>query len=159
MIIERPSSYADTGTDVYALLRRIERYDPDMFATGVDPTNWHAAATYVDRWINREDITQRKIGKEFDCGAMTISRLSSKILGHDEVLRFYGEGIELGGSLGALLRERRASATSVGVATGESEKAVRRRLSSLERYDEMHELKCRQVGGVDYFWTNPIEKV
>lgn len=155
MIIERPSSHVPKNAELYELLRYIEQKNPNLFYGGSKSENWAAAGHYAYRWINRMETTQRDVATEFNCSAMTVNRLSSEILGSTEVGEYYGKELDVYGSLGALLDERRLPARSVGVATGEADKAVRKRLRSLEKHDETRVLNSKEFHDVEYFWTTP----
>lgn len=127
------------------ILQRAERKHPTVIFNGTSPLSWVEGAWLVRDWINLTDG-----GSEWERqGEM------EQLLGLDSTAAYYGDIASLGdGSLGRLLAQRRYSAESLRIATGETTKRIRERLGSLREYNEDYYLHETERAGRIWYWTS-----
>lgn len=115
-----------------ALLRMMEETDSESIHSGVAPSHWAAAATYVHDYIMMRDTRQVDIADRFGCGAATISRLYPRVVASKAMDIIYGKTLPLPGSIASMLSERRATVYMVATRLGESRNLARVRVRSAE---------------------------
>lgn len=148
--VQRPSELAKGR--VRNFLELTENAHADEIYDGTSPSNWVAAATYLDEWVHLRGTTLEMVADQYQCSTDTIVELSSRLVNFSTFARAYAENGDIDGSLGALLRRRRHTKESLRLTLSETTNAVSDRLAALDR-ESSYQLQTTEYAGVKFYWT------
>lgn len=150
-----PSKMLD-GT-ASTLMSEVEATEPEMIYNGSSFNSWAAAAEYIDRYINKNQKSQKELAEEYNCAYRVIGKKYRKIMDLDVVGRVYAETLPIPSNLSALLAEYRVSIDILRRLLGETTNGARGRIRAAKRHGD-HRVESEEFGGVEFYWISPVSR-
>lgn len=146
--LTRPSNMCQGGPST--LLAAIENSNSDDVFDGTRPSNWVAAATHIDEYIQLRETPKKTIASQFGTTTETITKLAGELVSFSSFDRAYSSHT-IEGSLSAMLSARRYSIGNLRFTLNDTSKSVRKRIRDVERKSE-NTVKSEDFHGTEFYW-------